>query len=74
MTTCEVCMDHHGPPAGTVTFSSDFTGEETYVRMCTACLRAVVEVMVSQYNNAIAADTAEVAAMCEMLGIECPVA
>lgn len=71
---CEVCMDHHGPSAGTVTFSSDFTGDEIPVRMCTDCLRAVAEAMARQYNEAIATDNAEVAAMCEMLGIEFPVA
>lgn len=71
---CEVCMGRHGPPGGTVTFSADFTGDETPVRMCEDCVQAVIEAMARQWNDAIAANNAEVSAMCEMLGIEFPAA
>lgn len=71
---CEVCTGRHGEPTFTVTFAHDSDAEPTPVRMCLACVQPIFGVMVSRWNEAIANDNAEVAAMCKMLGIDFPVA
>lgn len=74
MSGCDVCLDHHGPEVCLVNFTNLATYEETPVLMCRECIAAVFNAMIGQYSDAIAEDHASVAAMCEMLGIEYPVA
>jgi hypothetical protein len=67
---CEVCSGRHGVPVITVTFAHDTEQKPLPVRMCQVCMEAVFAAMTKQWNDAVAANNAEVDAFCRLLGIE----
>jgi hypothetical protein len=71
MDICEVCEgQQEADVVVTVTFTPDDDDMPTCpVRMCSSCLGEVFRVMVARWNASVRAANAEVAAMCDLLGI-----
>jgi len=70
---CEVCLSrHHRDPELTMVITDDASGEATTVRICRDCMGAIAMTMVGRYNEAVAANNAEVAEVCRWFGFEFP--